>query len=734
MARANFDDDLEARLPSSTTHTPAFQTAYTYQMNGAMRPLTLHASALNDAEYDLYTTSLNDLAWAEDGEDGKQTHDDAYYEQMRIGVREARGWLRGRYAHLALGDIDAILRLFSPGMRPADVLSGGQFFAALRLVVHAENGKAIERGLAFVQGRALFTGLSVFAHYFVAHPCTSASPPSVPRRHPIAPPTPASMTRTIDTASNPFSAPLLQPPHTAHNPFVSRPSQPHDPPPRGPPLPPRKPHSILSPPPKHGSILLPPNRTSVSPTRPAPPSGTATPPTHPPIPAKPAHVTSTLMKQSLQASKAGQTMKRAESQLEQERVLQVLKSSAVVSGGYSLSGANVSRSSVVVGTQVRTTHNVHHHQHQHPRSASPGAEGVVMHAQQAPVYAAFDGNTTSSLSVSSGEEGGRRGRAPPLPRRRNTHTQQPSPPVSVSSLEQVALAMPPPQPPPPPPPLPPSSLSLTSRSSTLTNPFPSNNNPYHQRPLPLPLPDASTTYSASPRSSPARPTVDLPPPPSPTTTSSTSTSTRPPTHPDRKPPPFPFASAFHAHTTTTTPSASSPFTPTRARTPTTPLDSGGSPTARVFRSKSLHHPSPPPPMHPPPPPRRKRPESVQVLGSPSGDCVFGAEEDRNASPATDPTPFTRLGHRRQSSLSLASAAAASSKSTPEESALSKLARSWQPRLEKARYKAEAGLMSRRGYVAGAGGEKEDLIAGGAMEEDNAYEPASVDEEEGWRRL
>lgn len=32
------------------------------------------------------------------------------------------------------------------------MLSGGQFFAALRLVVHAESGKQVDRSLAFVQG------------------------------------------------------------------------------------------------------------------------------------------------------------------------------------------------------------------------------------------------------------------------------------------------------------------------------------------------------------------------------------------------------------------------------------------------------------------------------------------------------------------------------------------------------------------------------------------------------
>jgi hypothetical protein len=76
-----------------------------------MRQLSLHASALNDAEYDLYTTSLTDLD--DSGEDSASTskdatHDDAYYEGMKIGVREVRGWMRGRYANVSPANIDAV--------------------------------------------------------------------------------------------------------------------------------------------------------------------------------------------------------------------------------------------------------------------------------------------------------------------------------------------------------------------------------------------------------------------------------------------------------------------------------------------------------------------------------------------------------------------------------------------------------------------------------------------------
>lgn len=77
-----------------------------------MRQLSLHASALNDAEYELYTSCLRDLAWTDetDGEGSSPTsgHDDAYFERIRIGVRELRGWMRGRYAHVAPASLDGV--------------------------------------------------------------------------------------------------------------------------------------------------------------------------------------------------------------------------------------------------------------------------------------------------------------------------------------------------------------------------------------------------------------------------------------------------------------------------------------------------------------------------------------------------------------------------------------------------------------------------------------------------
>lgn len=88
-----------------------------------MRPLTLHVSALSDSEYDLYTTSLNDLASDTTNTNtsvSTATHgrDDAYYERMSVGVREARAWLRGRYPDLPASDIDAVSSDFT--LHPSD--------------------------------------------------------------------------------------------------------------------------------------------------------------------------------------------------------------------------------------------------------------------------------------------------------------------------------------------------------------------------------------------------------------------------------------------------------------------------------------------------------------------------------------------------------------------------------------------------------------------------------------
>lgn len=42
-------------------------------------------------------------------------------------------------------------------MAQADVLSAGQFFAAMRLISHAQRGHALDKNLVFIQGMYLVT-------------------------------------------------------------------------------------------------------------------------------------------------------------------------------------------------------------------------------------------------------------------------------------------------------------------------------------------------------------------------------------------------------------------------------------------------------------------------------------------------------------------------------------------------------------------------------------------------
>ena len=90
-----------------------------------MRRLNLHASALTDTEYDLYTTSLDELseehATNDDDDAGNRSYDDAYYDRLSVGVREARAWFRGRYSHVPVSDIDLVSTLFFNWRMGADL-------------------------------------------------------------------------------------------------------------------------------------------------------------------------------------------------------------------------------------------------------------------------------------------------------------------------------------------------------------------------------------------------------------------------------------------------------------------------------------------------------------------------------------------------------------------------------------------------------------------------------------
>ena len=71
-----------------------------------MRQLSLHVSALTDLEYSAYTEALHDLI-----ADDQPPSDD--YQNVSVGVREVRAWLRGRYASMSLADVDAVRSLLA---------------------------------------------------------------------------------------------------------------------------------------------------------------------------------------------------------------------------------------------------------------------------------------------------------------------------------------------------------------------------------------------------------------------------------------------------------------------------------------------------------------------------------------------------------------------------------------------------------------------------------------------
>ncbi|OBZ78078.1 hypothetical protein A0H81_02753 [Grifola frondosa] len=290
-------------------------------------------------QHALFTASLQDIV----AEDEPQPKVD--YEQLKLGVREARAWLRGRYPSLSTHVVDSILRMFCPDLGPTDILTAGQFFAVLRLVSHVQDGRQLDKSLVFVQAHPAPsrpptpTGKPSrsLSESHAAQPTPSPSLPSpdanpfqaftsrAPESAPAAPYIPAApyvpAAPSASTTPRPSVPPVLPP--KPNNPFLARrgsqgalpqsapanapgfshqrtrPSASLDA--KLPPLPPRKPPVL--PPPRHASLN--PSAGAALPSR----SSTTN---HPNV----------LIQQSLQATRIAQSLKKAEQQLENERVLE----------------------------------------------------------------------------------------------------------------------------------------------------------------------------------------------------------------------------------------------------------------------------------------------------------------------------------------------------------------------------------------------------------------------------
>lgn len=169
----------------------------------------------------------------------------------------------------------------------------------------------------------------------------------------------------------------------------------------------------------------------------------------------------------------------------------------------------------------------------------------------------------------------------------------------------------------------------------------------------------------------------------------------PPTHPDRKTP-----SVSEANSNSASNTGYKPPTPTSPVYP-------NSQSRGVFRSKSLHQSSPPPI----PPPRKRRPESVSVQLTPTASTesspfftpnavqqhLAQLEQRDRASSTGTPTPAFPSLSRQLSSPSRRRDSASVNAPTSPMAHLQRTLTSLQPKLEAARYKAEAGF-SKKGYV------------------------------------
>ncbi|EPQ53861.1 hypothetical protein GLOTRDRAFT_139912 [Gloeophyllum trabeum ATCC 11539] len=622
MSKSHIDKDKAKKLESQQ---PPRKLCARHVTSTAQAAIAL---SLNDAEYDLYTSCLHDLIDCDD--DGKTPHDDSYYERISVGVREARAWLRGRYPELSAGDLDSILRLFHPNLNPGDTLAGGQFFAVLRLVTHVRSGKSVERSLVFVQAypqsQASRSHSPLQRHRSSPYPSQSPSPlrcasdASPPPEPPLPSPEYIRRKSSESQARPPPQHPDTRPPPPPANreppPVPLKPSNPflsrrlkkssgggaEDPAPQKvPPLPPRKPPPLL--PPRHSSLVVSPTGSasaSTSTTSTAHGAGASSANRVP-------HAVTPLMRQSLEASKVGQTVRAMEDRLGKERILEVVKSSSGSGSG----GSTRSRS-FSPGTRLDPRHN---------DTASPG---------------------TSSASSSSGTD---TKSAPALPTR-HRRASPPSSAGSMRSFEQVAHA----------------SVNPFGPATVAARAY-SKSQPQHR----------------SPSASPSRPRS--PEPPVSNLAAPSKPKSPPPTHPDRKPP---LASVFDPSSPPDSPTAGS--------------------TARVGRSKSMHHPAPPPV----PPPRRRRPESVQLPGS--VDLTEPISSSKPDSYSYSASSYTASGapafHTLSRHLSLSSSrdrsanAGAADPIANLQRTLSNLHTRAQPKLDAARYKAEAGL-SKRGFVSHA---------------------------------
>ncbi|KAF8522959.1 hypothetical protein BU17DRAFT_86548 [Hysterangium stoloniferum] len=161
------------------------------------QPPTLHVSALSDADYAAYI-----VAFGAGGSRGVSS------------VREARGWIRGRYGAYVDGTIiDQILKNFAPELGPQDVLTGGQFFAVMRVVCHPQYGAAVDDSLVFVPANPEpFSSASDSKKACIKSDVALSRHSSQPTARPSIPTPPSTSSNSFTRAQSQSQSELCKPP------------------------------------------------------------------------------------------------------------------------------------------------------------------------------------------------------------------------------------------------------------------------------------------------------------------------------------------------------------------------------------------------------------------------------------------------------------------------------------------------------------------------------------------
>ncbi|KAL5511030.1 hypothetical protein ACEPAH_4245 [Sanghuangporus vaninii] len=329
------------------------------------RTLFLHLDALSDAEYNSYVEALRDIF--DDSEMSGVS--DEELEVRSVAIPVVRAWMKGRFRDVQ--QIDKVLQLFAPQIQQKE-MSGGQLLAALRLLMHVRRGGDVSEANVFIQAEPSSptvsrnpTFVTDVKHVSELEPPTTDAPSSSPKSGPLPRKNPfvhgsnaASLAPPNDSGADSLrraslsSAPDLPPasikpringigvPPGSTNPFLQRAKthsgsygQPNSAASgRTPPLPPRKPAHMSSssmparPPPipakSFQSIPLHPVASSNS------SSSLSSSPTAKGPPPVPPHRVTSLMQQSLLASRVGASLKRAQEEAGRIRVLEVIRSSS----------------------------------------------------------------------------------------------------------------------------------------------------------------------------------------------------------------------------------------------------------------------------------------------------------------------------------------------------------------------------------------------------------------------